>query len=69
MSLYELKQLAIQNDLKAHIENNQVHVTGELFKMFVFQNLIIEQNIAVYQGSYSEGFHGSPVFKRFVPVK
>tara|TARA_R100001460_G_scaffold77381_2_gene118354 strand:+ start:3276 stop:3485 length:210 start_codon:yes stop_codon:yes gene_type:complete len=69
MSLTQLKELAIENELKAQIINDEVHITGENFKMFVFKTLIIESNIAVYQGSYSEGFFGSPVFQRFVPSK
>ena len=69
MTLIELKELAKKNELVAHIENNQVHITGDNFKMFVFKTLIIEANIAVYQGSYCEGFHGSPLFQIFELVK
>jgi hypothetical protein len=67
MKLNQLKELAIKNELEAQIINDELHVTGKPFKMFVFKTLVIDAKIAVYQGSYSEGFNKSPVFQIFVP--
>ena len=47
-------------------KNNEVHVTGSNYQIFLFMSYIFDKKLNYqYLGAYSEGFHGSPVFKRF----